>query len=113
MFKNLKIGTRLGLGFGLLLALMLVSSAVGISQLGGRNASCASSNAIRARLTSRSRSSAVPDRLAPPAGNCDGGGRAADPQVRAHWQTDSAATSKAMAKVEPLLYTEAGRPSPS
>ena len=33
MFKNLKIGTRLGLGFGLLLALMLVSSAVGISQL--------------------------------------------------------------------------------
>ena len=37
MFRNLKIGTRLGLGFGLLLALMLVSSAVGISQLSAMN----------------------------------------------------------------------------
>src|SRR5690606_4492952 len=38
MFKNMKIGLRLGLGFGLLVALMLTIAVIGITRLAGLNA---------------------------------------------------------------------------
>jgi methyl-accepting chemotaxis protein len=108
MFKNLKIGTRLGLGFGLLLALMLLSSAVGISQLSAMNATIVrviERDATKAYLAFEIErgSLAASRRLLEIVMAADAG------QIRksrAHWEADTAATEQAMAKVEPLLYTD-------
>ena len=108
MFRNLKIGTRLGLGFGLLLALMLVSSAVGISQLSAMNGTIVrviERDATKAYLAFEIErgSLAASRRLLEIVMAADAG------QIRksrAHWEADTAATEQAMAKVEPLLYTD-------
>jgi methyl-accepting chemotaxis protein len=109
--KNMGVGARLGFGFGLVLVLMLASTALGVAQLSAmddtivRIAERDSNKAFLAFRIERGSlgnsrrlleivMAASPEQIA---------------KSRRAWEEDAKAVEKAMAAVEPLLYTAEDR----